>query len=189
MNGQHIAIVVFSEGGTTRAMAQAIAEGSGGRVYDVTALSAADWAALDAAGAIVMGTPTYMGGTPARFAEFIEVAAERWDKGLWRDKLAGGFTTAMHPSGDKLNVLVNMSIFAAQMGMIWVGAAETGAPVVTGNEGINADGSWLGVMGTQEAQLPERLSAGDLETARRYGLRLRRALNRWEGGAAPASAR
>lgn len=188
MNGQHIAIVVFSEGGATRAMARAIAEGSGGRVYDVTALSAADWAALDAAGAIVMGTPTYMGGTPARFAEFIEVAAERWDKGLWRDKLAGGFTTAMHPSGDKLNVLVNMSVFAAQMGMIWVGAAETGAPVVPGNEGINPDGSWLGVMGTQEARLPERLSAGDLETARRYGLRLRGALDRWEGGAAPTSA-
>lgn len=51
----------------------------------------------------------------------------------------------MHPEGDKLNVLTSMFIFAAQMGMIWIGNAETGAPVVPENEGIKTEGFWVGV--------------------------------------------
>ena len=51
----------------------------------------------------------------------------------------------MHPEGDKLNVLTSMFIFAAQMGMIWIGYAETGAPVVPENEGIKTEGFWVGV--------------------------------------------
>ncbi|MEZ4860178.1 MAG: hypothetical protein R3C14_02670 [Caldilineaceae bacterium] len=33
-------------------------------------------------------------------------------------------TVSAHPSGDKLNMLVNCSVFAMQHGMIWVGVAD-----------------------------------------------------------------
>ncbi|WP_293443051.1 flavodoxin domain-containing protein [Planktotalea sp.] len=175
-----ICIVYFSVDGHTRALAEAIAKGSAARLFDVTALSDADWRALDSAGAVIMGAPTYMGGLPTPFVQFIEEAATRWDTGQWRDKLAGGFSTAMHPAGDKLNVLTSMFIFAAQMGIIWIGNAETGAPVVAENEGINTDGSWVGVTASVPREGDEILSGGDLETARRYGVRMRAALEKWK---------
>lgn len=176
-----IIVAYFSATGHTKALATTIAKGAEGRLVNVTKLDAIDWAELDQAGAIIMGAPTYMGGLPADFVRFIETAAERWDRGLWRDKLAGGFTTAMHPAGDKLNTLNSLFIFAAQMGMVWIGAAETGAPVVTENKGINRDGAWIGVTATMSVNDNELISAGDLETGRRYGIRMRAALTRWEG--------
>ena len=174
-----LCIVYFSAEGHTKAMAEAIAQAGSGKLYDVTKLSPTDWQDLDQASAIVMGAPTYMGGLPSAFVAFIEHAATRWDTGQWRDKLAGGFSSAMHPAGDKLNALMSLFVFASQMGMVWIGAAETGAPVVPGNEGINADGSWVGVTATMSHVEGELLSAGDLETARRYGLRMRTAMERW----------
>lgn len=181
-----LCILYHSPTGHTHALAQAISDGGDGQVFDITRLTAKDWEVLDAAGAIVMGAPTYMGGLPAPFVQVIEEAASRWDTGLWRDKLAGGFSTALHPAGDKLNAMTSLFIFAAQMGMIWVGAAEIGAPVVPANEGINRDGSWVGVSATMSSVDGELLSAGDLETARRYGVRMRAALDRWEGALPPS---
>ncbi len=175
-----LCIVTFSADGRTRTLAQAIASGGAGHVLDVTKLTEHDWQTLDQASAIVMGAPTYMGGLPAPFVQFIETAASRWDTGQWRDKLAGGFSTAMHPAGDKLNALMSLFIFAAQMGMVWIGNAETGAPVVPENEGINNDGSWVGVTASVPKSGDALLSRGDLETARRYGLRMRAAITRWE---------
>lgn len=181
-----LCIVYFSPTGHTRALAEAIASGGNGKLFDVTALSLSDWDTFDNASAIVMGAPTYMGGLPAPFVHFIEEAAARWDTGQWRDKLAGGFSTAMHPAGDKQSALVSLFIFSSQMGMVWIGAAETGAPVVKGNEGINADGSWVGVTATMSPVEGELLSAGDLETGRRYGLRMRASMKRWEGALPPS---
>ena len=174
-----LCIVTYSVDGHTRALAQAIAQGGQGQVFDVTALTDKDWNTLDHASAIVMGAPTYMGGLPATFVQFIETAASRWDKGQWRDKLAGGFSSAMHPAGDKLNALTTLFIFASQMGMVWIGNAETGAPVVPENEGINVDGSWVGVTASVPKSGDAILSSGDLETARRYGVRMRAAIERW----------
>lgn len=174
-----LCVLYYSLDGHTEAMANAIAQGGGGTLLDASNLSEKDWQTLDAADAIVMGAPTYMGGLPSAFVAVIEKAATRWDKGLWRDKLAGGFSSAMHPAGDKLNTLNSLFIFASQMGMVWVGNAETGAPVVPENHGINRDGSWVGVTATVPAAGSHILSKGDLETARRYGIRMRSALDRW----------
>ncbi len=173
-------IVTFSADGHTRAMADAIARGSGGLVLDVTKPTERDWQKLDQASAIVMGAPTYMGGLPSPFVKFIETAASRWDTAQWRDKLAGGFTTALHPAGDKLNALISLFIFASKMGMVWISNTETGAPVVPENEGINTDGSWVGVTASVPKSGTKILSEGDLETARRYGMRMRAAIARWE---------
>lgn len=175
-----LCIVTYSADGHTRAMADSIATGGKGQVLDVTKLSDAEWQSLDQASAIVMGAPTYMGGLPSPFVQFIETAASRWDTGQWRDKLAGGFTTAMHPAGDKLNALISLFVFASQMGMVWIGNSETRAPVVPENEGINTDGSWVGVTASVPKSGGKILTDGDLETARRYGVRMREAITRWE---------
>ncbi len=174
-----ICIVYFSETGHTRAVAEAVAEGAGEvRLIDVEAMGSQDWAALDAAEAIVFGAPTYMGSTAARFDMFLEEAASRWDTGGWADKIAAGFTVAVHPSGDKLNALVRLAVFAAQMGMIWVGQSEIGAPVKPEREGINRDGSWLGLMAT------DPVTEGDKATARLFGARVTAVARRWQRGAA-----
>ena len=178
-----ICVLYYSGTGQTRALAEAVAEGIGAaRLVDVERMDAADWAALDAAPAILFGAPTYMGSTAARFDMVLEEAANRWDSGAWADKMAAGFTIAVHPSGDKMNALVRLAVFAAQMGMIWVGQAEIGAPVKPAREGINRDGSWLGLMAT------EPLGPGDTATARLFGARVAAASARWQAGGSGAGA-
>ncbi len=177
-----ICIPYYSGAGHTALLARAISEGAGGaHVIDVTQMSDADWDALDAAQAIAFGAPTYMGSTAARFDQFLEEASgPRWDTALWRDKLAGGFTVADHPSGDKGMTLQRISTYAAQMGMVWVGQAEIGAPVKPDRVGINSDGSWIGLMATSARDTSVLVGEGDLETARLYGARLAMAAHRWD---------
>ena len=172
-----IAIPYFSGAGHTRQVAIAIAKGSGDAetsVIDIESLRAEDWRTMDAAHAILFGSPTYMGGVSAAYAAFLEKAGGRWMDQVWADKIAGGFTVATFGSGDKLACLQRMNIFAAQMGMIWVGPADTGAPVVPDAEGINTDGCWLGLMAASVHDPRGAVREGDLETARRFGARVAR---------------
>lgn len=174
----------FSETGHVQSLAQEIAAGveaSGARAVtmDVTDLSPADRQALDAACLIAFGCPTYMGSTPARYSLFLEEAASTWPDLRWQDKLAAGFVSAIHPSGDKLSALSRLSIYAAQMGMIWVGQTAIGAPVYPDRQGLNADGSWLGLMATDSG---ETLRPEDAQTARHFGTRLAQMAARWERG-------
>jgi len=173
-------IAYFSGSGHTARLAQAIAEGAPhARLIEVSDLADADWHALDAAPAIIFGAPTYMGSTAAQFDLFLEAASDRWQDMLWADKLAAGFTVATHGSGDKLGALMRMTVYAAQMGMIWIGQTEIGAPVNPDNPGINRDGSWLGLMATSSRDKSRMIDPGDLETARRFGARIAGATDRW----------
>ncbi len=185
-----ICIAYFSGSGHTARLASAIAEGAGrARLIDVTQLSNDDRAALDAADAIVFGAPTYMGSTAARFDQFLEEAAAGWPDLIWGDKIAAGFTVATHGSGDKLAALHRMSIYAAQMGMIWIGQTEIGVPAVPDQPGINREGSWLGLMATSSRDKAELIEAGDLETARRFGRRIAGITERWHRGGWPEPGR
>jgi NAD(P)H dehydrogenase (quinone) len=177
-----ICIAYFSGGRRTAALAGAIADGTGQpcRLIDVMALTDADWRALDSAPAILFGSPTYMGGVAGGFAQFMEDCAARWETRAWVDKLAGGFTTAQHPAGDKLSTLIRLSIFAAQMQMIWIGQAETGSLAQPADPGLNADGAWLGLTATDPGG-ETLLAPGDIETARRFGARIAAACARWHG--------
>jgi NAD(P)H dehydrogenase (quinone) len=47
-----------------------------------------------------------------------------WFEQRWKDKIAAGFTNSASQSGDKLNVLTDLSIFAAQLSMIWIGVSD-----------------------------------------------------------------
>jgi NAD(P)H dehydrogenase (quinone) len=175
-----IAIPYFSGNGHTRVLAEAIADGAGkARLIDVEQISSEDWDALDHADAIVFGAPTYMGSTAARYDMFLEIASERWPDQLWADKIAAGFTVATYPSGDKFSTLMRLTVYAAQMGMIWVGQKEIGAPVHEDRGALNAQGSWLGLMAVSSRDKTQMVDADDLETARLFGTRIAEAATRW----------
>ena len=140
------------------------------------------WQSLHAADAIVFGTPTYIGSVAAGFKAFVEkLAGEVWLRRLWVNKVAAGFTVSAGRSGDKLNCLQQLVVFAAQMGMIWVGPTGIGPPVKPENPGINSDGSNLGLTATSSRDKGQLIDPGDLETARQFGARIATVTRRWRG--------
>lgn len=76
---------------------------------------------LQAADALVFGSPTYMGNVSGPFKSFMDETSQVWMKQGWAGKLAAGFTVSGSPSGDKLSTLQSMITFSLQHGMIWTG--------------------------------------------------------------------
>ena len=121
-----VVVVYYSGYGHTEAQAKAVARGAEKVAgTEVTLLNSEqaqqDWDTLNAADAIIFGSPTYMGSASAQFKAFMEASSSIWYQRGWKDKVAAGFTTSASQSGDKLNTIVQLTIFAAQHGMIWVG--------------------------------------------------------------------
>src|SRR6478735_7753644 len=124
-NRPAIGIAYHSGFGHTATLASAVADGARAEGADVAAVAVdtmtdADWATLDGADAIIFGTATYMGNVSAGFQAFAEQTGRRCLNGSWRDKVAAGFTNSGAKSGDKVNTLVSLAIFAAQHHMHWV---------------------------------------------------------------------
>ncbi|MCX8008728.1 MAG: flavodoxin family protein [Patescibacteria group bacterium] len=129
------------------------------------------FADLDGADVIVFGSPTYMGNVSGIFKLFLDACGSRWPTMAWKDKIAGGFTTSSHPSGDKLSTLLYLVTFAMQMRMIWVGTAEQDE-LVGGKKGIDRFGYSIGIGAQGTIDPNNKLHEGDLETAELYGVRL-----------------
>jgi NAD(P)H dehydrogenase (quinone) len=189
-----IAIVYHSGYGHTEVLAQKVAEGASSvgaqaDLHPIKGLTddfAALVAALDDYDAIVFGTPTYMGDVSAPFKAFMDASSAAWFTAKWKDKLATAFTNSLSLSGDKLNTLISLSVFAAQHGMIWVsaGMAPGAASGKTGPEDVNRLGSALGTMAQSENVGPDvSPPTGDRETARLLGIRIGTATARWLKGA------
>lgn len=173
-------VVVFHSGyGHTQRVAQFVAEGAGAELVAIDAdgnLTDEQWAALDQADGIVMGSPTYMGMASWQFKKFADATSKRWFTGAWKDKVAGGFTCSASPSGDKLSTIQYFITLAMQNGMIWVGQPAM-------NDGtINRIGSNSGVMaqcGPQDSA--DKIPQGDLDTARQYGQRIAQVATKLRG--------
>jgi NAD(P)H dehydrogenase (quinone) len=180
-----IVIVYFSGSGHTRVLARHVADGVRSvanvqvELLDVNSMDPSGWQRLAQADGIIFGSPTYMGSAAAGFKAFMDDTGDIWDDLPWRDKIAAGFTVATFPSGDKLATLIQLSVFAAQHAMIWVGQDEIGAPVDKANVDINRDGSSLGLMATSSRNKSLMIDAGDAETARRFGARVAQLTLRW----------
>lgn len=176
-----IAIAYHSGYGHTRRQAEAVLAGAVSvtgaevRLYAVDALDDAQWNELDAADAIIFGSPTYMGSVSAKFKEFMDASSRRWAAQAWKDKLAAGFTTSASQSGDKLGTLLQLMIFANQHGMLWAGLgllpgnnSSTGSP-----DDLNRIGSYAGAMAQANAdQGAEAMRESDLRTAEALGARV-----------------
>jgi NAD(P)H dehydrogenase (quinone) len=140
--------------------------------------------------AIVFGSPTYMGTVSAPMKALMDASAQVFFTKAWKDKLAAAFTVSASPSGDKLNTLTSLAIFAAQHGMLWIGTGQ--------NPGNNDDtsaatdvenrlGSFIGAMAQAANDSAEVTpKAGDRATAVSLGRRVAEAAIRWTAGAREA---
>lgn len=177
----NIAIVYHSGYGHTEVQASHVYKGAlsveGVNASLIKAEDAAkDLSLLDEADSIIFGSPTYMGSVSAQFKQFMDASSRVWLTQKWKNKISAGFTNSHSLSGDKLNSLVQMAIFAAQHGMIWVGQSEPNQSP-EGEPGkfdaINRVGSTLGAMAQSENASPEVTpTSGDLKTAELLGIRV-----------------
>ncbi len=178
-----IAIVYHSGYGHTKVVAEQVQAGAGSVPGTQATLIPVEeveshWTTLEAADAIVFGSPTYMGNVSGPFKTFMDTSSKAWLEQKWKDKLAAGFTISGSPSGDKLNTLQSLMIFAMQHGMVWVGNAE----MPYNEEGINRLGSFTGVMAQAGQVAPEvEPNAADRKSAERLGQRIAEASARWAG--------
>jgi multimeric flavodoxin WrbA len=141
-------------------------------------------AGLDKSDGIVFGCATYMGSGSAIFKAFLEAAfTPHWLEQRWKDKIAAAFTNSASQSGDKLLTLLQLTVFAMQMGMIWVGVSDLPGNNWSGGSpsDLNRLGSWLGAMGQSNAD-EDRPSIGDVDTAERFGGRVALITRRFKDG-------
>ena len=181
-----IAVVFHSGYGHTLRMAQAVAEGADADLLPIDAdgnLPESSWETLQAADAIIFGTPTYMANVSWQFKKFADASSKQWFVQAWKDKLAAGFTNSAGLSGDKLSTLNTLFALAMQHSMIWVsqGLMPANSKSATRKD-INNLVSYSGAM----AQSPsdggaDAMSSGDLETARLFGKRVADVAARFSG--------
>ena len=171
------AIVYHSGYGHTKRLAEAVADGASASLIAIDAqgnIPEDGWETLAAAGAIIFGSPTYMGGPSWQFKKFADASSKPWFEGTWKDKVFGGFTNSASINGDKLNTLQYFLLLAGQHGGLWVSLAIKPANVkASRRDDPNRMGSYIAPMAQSDADAPpEDMSAGDLETARLYGARV-----------------
>jgi multimeric flavodoxin WrbA len=164
------AVVYHSGYGHTQRVAQTVAEGAAADLITIDAdgnISAAEWDILNAADAIIFGSPTYMGVVSWQFKKFADATSKQWMSGAWKDKVAGGFTISSNLSGDKLSTIQYFMTLSMQLGMVWVGQAEPN------NGSLNRLGSSSGLMAQVGPTSPAAdIPQGDLDTAKIYGQRV-----------------
>ncbi len=185
-----VAIVYHSGYGHTGAQAEAVARGAK-KVADteVTLLTTDEasnqWELLKASDAIIFGSPTYMGSASAQFKTFMDASSKAWYTRDWKDKVAAGFTTSASQSGDKLNTLIQLTVFAAQHGMIWVGQdLLPGNNSSTGSvNDLNRLGGFLGAMAQANSDQGPDVAPlqSDLLTAEHFGERVATITKRLHG--------
>ncbi len=147
-----IAVVYHSNAGHNLKMAESVAAGAASldgvvsKIFDCT--KDVDMQFLLDSDAIIFGCPTYMGSISAQMKMFFDsTSSVVFSNRQWVNKIAAGFTNSGSPSGDKLNTLMQINIFAMQHGMIWVGLDLTTSFKNSDDEKYyNRLGSWLGAM-------------------------------------------
>jgi NAD(P)H dehydrogenase (quinone) len=186
-----VVILYHSGHGHTGVLAEAVLRGAaavpGVRAQLIRAEDAEQhWAELDAADAIIFGAPTLMGSVSAGMKQFMEKVVERYFHQSWDGKLAAGFTNSASLSGDKLNTLVDLVMFSAQMGMHWLSLGLLSGVDATHSkmESLNRLGSWLGAMAQSNVDQGPDLAPPDADrrTAEHLGHRVAEAALRWRAG-------
>ena len=171
-------VVVYHSGyGHTQRVAQQVAAGAGAELLPIDAegnLPEGGWDKLNAADAIIFGTPTYMGGPSWQFKKFADASSKIWYSRGWQDKVFGGFTNSASPVGDKGATIMSLQTLASQHGGIWVslGMLPSNTKAATASDPNRLGGSvGLMVQSPSDASVDE-IPAGDLDTAKRYGQRV-----------------
>ena len=172
-----IAVVFHSGYGHTLRMAQAVAQGAGAQLVPIDAegnLPADGWDTLNAADAIIMGSPTYMGTVSWQFKKFADASSKAWFTQAWKNKLFAGFTNSASMNGDKLSTLHYLFTLAMQHGGLWTstGLMPSNTKAAQRND-ANYLGSYSGAMAQSPSDSsPDEMLPGDLETAQLFGQRV-----------------
>ena len=190
-----IAIVYHSGYGHTKKQAEHVMKGAKDAGADVSFLDAAElgnpeegpWDALDAADAIIFGSPTYMGSVSGPFEQFADASSKKWFNQAWKDKLAAGFTNSSSFAGDKQGTLQRLHVLAMQHGMIWVSLGlMPGKPSHPGDDedNLNRLGFYIGAAAQSDNDKgPDEVPrASDLATARHLGRRVAEVAGRYRRG-------
>ena len=180
-------VVVYHSGyGHTQRVAQQVADGAGADLLAIDAegnLPEGGWDKLNAADAIIFGTPTYMGGPSWQFKKFADASSKAWFVRAWQDKVFGGFTNSASPVGDKGATMIQLQTLASQHGGIWVslGLMPSNTLNASRNDVNNLGGSvGLLVQAPSDAGA-EAIPDGDIDTAKRYGARVTEVAMRLKG--------
>lgn len=171
-------VVVYHSGyGHTKKVAEQVASGANAELVAIDAegnIPDAAWDTLNAADAIIFGTPTYMGNVSWQFKKFADATSKVWFVRGWADKVFGGFTNSASMNGDKAVSMIAMQTLASQHGGIWVslGLPPSNSKAATRNDMNNLGGSvGLLVQSPSDASV-EEIPQGDLDTAKSYGVRV-----------------
>lgn len=180
-------VVVYHSGyGHTKRMAESVAEGARAQLIAIDAegnLPEGGWEALNAADAIIMGSPTYMGSVSWQFKKFADASSKPWFSQQWKDKVFAGFTNSATMNGDKLSTLQYLCTLAMQQSGIWVGTGmmPSNAKAAQRND-VNYVGSFSGAMAQSPSDSsPDEMLPGDLETAMLFGKRVAAVTAKFKG--------
>ena len=171
-------IVIYHSGyGHTKVVAEQVAKGANAGLIAIDEngdIAESDWETLNAAKAIVFGTPTYMGSPSWQFKKFADASSKAWYARQWQDKVFGGFTCSASLNGDKGAALSQLQTLASQHGGLWVslGLLPSNSSTATRNDVNNLGGSVGLLVQCASNAGADDIPAGDLETARRYGERV-----------------
>lgn len=166
-------IVFYSGYGHTHRIAEMAAKQVQADLIEIDAdgnITEAQWEQLNAAKAIVFGSPTYMGGAPWQFKKFADASSKIWAERGWQDKIFGGFTNSASMNGDKQMTLSWLQTLACQHGGIWVSLGILPSNIkTTERNDINYMGSSVGAMiQTPSDAGVDEIPAGDIETVKAY---------------------
>ena len=171
-------IVVYHSGfGHTKKVAEHVAQGAAAELVAISEngeLTEADWAKLNAAKAIVFGSPTYMGNVSWQFKKFADATSRIWYNRGWQDKIFGGFTNSASPGGDKGLTLSALQTLASQHGGLWVSLGQLPSNTkATQPTDPNTLGGSVGLLVQSPADASvDEIPQGHLDTAVAYGKRI-----------------
>lgn len=181
-----VAVVFHSSTGTTACLADAVCEGvekesktsvikieiTGSDIKQGRYINSQTLDSLSQMDAIIFGSPTFMGCVSAQFKAFADATGDLWSEQAWRNKIAAGFTVGSNLSGDQLNTIQYMQIFANQHGMLW---ASLDIPGNCDPEMRNRLGAQSGLIAHSKDGI---LNETDVETARYLGQRVAQLVKR-----------
>jgi NAD(P)H dehydrogenase (quinone) len=171
-------VVVYHSGyGHTAKQAEAVAKGANADLIAINEngeITDADWAKLEVAKAIVMGSPTYMGTVSWQFKKFADASSKVWFSQGWKNKLFAGFTNSASLNGDKGTTISYLMTLAMQHSGIWAGTGIMPASMkASSRSDVNSLGGFSGaLMATPADASADEVNPADLETARLLGVRV-----------------
>jgi NAD(P)H dehydrogenase (quinone) len=173
----NVAVIYHSGYGHTAKQAEAVAAGAKADLIAIDAngdITDVDWAKLDAAKAIIFGSPTYMGSVSWQFKKFADASSKKWFAQEWKNKIFAGFTNSATMNGDKFSTIQYFVTLAMQHSGVWVGTGLMPANTKAAKHGdVNYVGGFGGALMTSPSDSSaDEVNKGDLETARLLGVRV-----------------